>query len=153
MKKITVLLVAMLFVFGAFAQKINDKDVPKGIMDDFNNKYPTAEKVMWSKIDKRTVAEFKHDGDNARAEYENNYWQCVYWSVPEDACPYKIKEYIKEYYKGLVIIKTDILQTNTNENSYVITIGKKKKKATTELYFETTGSFKKKVDLTPEVKK
>ncbi len=152
MKKIAVLLVAMLIVIGSFAQKINDKDVPKGIMDDFNVKYPTAEKVMWSMDVKKYVAEFKHDDTDVKAIYENNYWQKTYWSVPLEYTPFKIKDYVNQYYAGYKIVKVDMVETNTNEKNYVAKVVKKKKESA-ELYFELAGTFLKKVDNTPEVKK
>jgi len=152
MKKITVLLVAMLFVFGAFAQKIADKDVPKNILDDFNNKYPTAVKVMWSKVDKKFIADFKHDDNDVSVEYDNSYWSRTYWNIPLEYTPFKIKDYIKQYYDGFKIIKIDLLETNTNEKNYVVKAVKKKKE-TVELYFELSGAFQKKVEKTPEVKK
>ena len=152
MKKIAVLLVAMLIVIGSFAQKISDKDVPKGIMDDFNTKYPTAVKVMWSKDDKKFIADFKHDDTDVKAIYENNYWQKTYWSVPLEFTPFKIKDYVNQYYVGYKIMKVDMVETNTNERNYVAKVVKKKKESA-ELYFELAGTFLKKIDNTPAVKK
>jgi hypothetical protein len=151
MKKIAVLLVSMLIVFGAFAQKLSDKDIPIGILNDLKNRYQTASNVQWSKDVEKLVAEFKNDGNNVRVEYLNSIWLQSYWNIPLEYMPMKIKDYISQYYAGFKIIKIDMLETNANEKSYVVKVVKKKKEFV-DLYFELTGSFQKKVDKN-EVKK
>ncbi len=151
MKKIAILFVSMLIVFGAFAQKLSDKDVPIGILNDFKNRFPSAEKVQWSKDNTKHVAEFKHEDNNVRVEYDNSVWYRTFWNIPAEYTPMKIKDYVNQYYTGYKITKIDMMETNAQEKSYVVTCVKKKKEVM-ELYFELTGSFQKKVDKN-EVKK
>lgn len=138
-------MIIMLMFIGAFAQKINEKDVPIGILNDLKTRYPSAEKVQWFKDNARFAAEFTNDGSKVRAEYENNYWFRTFWSIPLEYTPFKIKDYVAQYYAGFKIMKIDMLETNANERSYVVNV-QKKKKDEFDLYFELTGTFLKKID-------
>jgi len=59
MKKISVIMVALLFATFGFAQKMQKKNVPANLKSNFQKKYPQATAVKWDKEKQNYEASFK----------------------------------------------------------------------------------------------
>ena len=59
MKKISVIMVALLFATFCFAQKMQKKNVPANLKSNFQKKYPQATAVKWDKEKQNYEASFK----------------------------------------------------------------------------------------------
>lgn len=59
MKKISVIMVALLFATFSFAQKMQEKNVPANLKSNFKKSYPLATAVKWDKEKQNYEASFK----------------------------------------------------------------------------------------------
>jgi hypothetical protein len=123
-----------------YAQKLNPKDVPLQIANDFKGRFPEATGVKWQKEGKFLQAFFVNDGNKMVAEYDNNTWVKTKWIIPGNIAPTKIKEYVGKYYQGYKIKEIFFVDTNYSERDYEVEISKNKKDIT-RLIFDISCNF------------
>ncbi len=138
------LVFSLMLVFGisnfCFAQKIESKNIPAQLSNDFKSRFPEATNTKWLKEGKHLKALFTKDGNKMVAWYDNNTWVKTEWCIPNNIAPLKIKEYISKYYNGYKINEIGFVETINSEREYEAEISKKKKNVT-KLIFDISGNF------------
>ncbi|MFZ4414780.1 MAG: hypothetical protein ACOYOV_16970 [Bacteroidales bacterium] len=140
MKKINLFLLTMLISTVIFAQKLNVSDVAAQVTTDFKNRFPAAEKAIWSKDNALVKVNFINDGNSMELAYQNNNWLQTKWIIANEFAPQKIKEYTTQFYLGYKIKEIGFLDKNSGERIYEVVIIKKKKPNLT-LIFDTGNTF------------
>jgi len=141
MKKISLLLFALIMALAAIAQKKgNAKEIPPQVINDFKARFPSATKVKWEKDKEIIEAEFTNEGNKMEIEYLNNTWKKTEWMLKTDYTPEKIKEYIKQFYALYKIKEVAFTDNNMGERLYEVEIAKKKKERIV-LIFDISSNF------------
>lgn len=140
MKKISLLMVAILIAVSAFSQKSDGKEIPSQVLNDFKTKFPTATKVKWDKDKEKIEVEFINDETKMEVEYLNNAWKKTEWELKIDFTPQKIKDYVKQFYALYKIKEVNFTDNNAGERLYEVEIAKKKKDKLT-LIFDISSNF------------
>ena len=111
MKQLTVLIViTSSIIFTACGQK---KNVPEKVKTAFSQKFPKATKVEWGRENaKEWEAEFKMDGKNYSANYDNNgNWMETEYRVSENELPSAVKSTLSSKYASSKILVAEISET------------------------------------------
>jgi len=101
---------ASTMVFTACGQK---NEVPAKVKTAFNQKFPDATKVEWGRENaKEWEAEFKMDGKNYSANYDNNgNWMETEYRVSENELPSAVKSTLSSKYASSKILVAEISKT------------------------------------------
>ena len=96
--------------FTACGQK---KNVPAKVKTAFSQKFPNATKVEWGRENaKEWEAEFKMDGKNYSANYDNNgNWMETEYRVSENELPSAVKSTLSSKYASSKILVAEISET------------------------------------------
>ena len=96
--------------FTACGQK---NEVPAKVKTAFNQKFPDATKVEWGRENaKEWEAEFKMDGKNYSANYDNNgNWMETEYRVSEKELPSAVKSTLSSKYANSKILVAEISKT------------------------------------------
>lgn len=138
MKKVTMILAAVLFTFYSYAQKEQDKDVPASVKAALQSKYAEATAVEWKKEDGNLEAEFKIGKteysvvfDNAGKILETEV------EIEKDALPAAAKEYISKNHAGQKIKEAAKITDHKGVVTYEAEI------KGSDLMFDENGNFLK----------
>jgi hypothetical protein len=133
MKKISLSLSLMTFVFFAFSQKIDKSQVPETVKKMLEVKMNDTLTPAWEKVGEDFLASFTK-GEMKGQVFINSKgeWQKTVWILPYQYVPQKIKDHVHKAYEGFKVVKASI-QYRTDGDFYVIE-AKKKKVAETLLY-------------------
>ena len=140
MKKVVIMMAAGMISSCAFAQKIQDKDVPAAVKATFQKSYPSTKEVKWEKEGDKYEASFdvnkvdnsvlfNADGNIVETEVE----------IELNQLPSGILEYVKTHYSGQTV-KEGAKITNTKG---VVTYEAEIKGM--DLLFDSNGKFIKEV--------
>ncbi len=149
MKKINLFVLVMLLSTVLFAQKLTSNDVPAQTMNDFKNKFPSAEKATWEKNNEILKVNFINDANKMEVTYQNVNWQQTKWIMGVEYVPQKIKEYIAQFYIGHKVKEFSFIDKSSGERVYEVVIFKKKKD-NIKLLFDSNNTF---LRIDEEVKK
>ena len=99
-----------IMAFTACGQK---KNVPAKVKTAFSQKFPNATKVEWGRENaKEWEAEFKMDGKNYSANYDNNgNWMETEYRVSENELPSAVKSTLSSKYASSKILVAEISET------------------------------------------
>ncbi len=139
MRKISLVMLAILFSTFAFSQK-EGKEIPPQVINDFKAKFPSATKIKWEKNKEKIEAQFINDDSKMEIEYLNNAWKKTSYEFKFEYTPQKIKDYIKQYYALYKIKEVNFTDNNLGERLYEVEIAKKKKDKMT-LIFDINSNF------------
>lgn len=139
MKKISLIMLAILLSTFAFSQK-EGKEIPPQVINDFKAKFPAATKIKWEKNKEKIEAQFINDDTKMKTEYLNNAWKKTCYAFKIDYTPQKIKDYIIQYYGLYKIKEVNFTDNNLGERLYEVEITKKKKDKIT-LIFDISSNF------------
>ncbi|MEO6583553.1 MAG: PepSY-like domain-containing protein [Ferruginibacter sp.] len=101
MKKFAITIVAMFFAALAFAQKMQEKNVPANLKSSFHKMYPTAKDVKWDKEGEKYEASFDlNKKDNSvLMDAQGNILETEV-EMELNQLPTGILEYVKSHYAG-----------------------------------------------------
>lgn len=126
MRKISLIMLAILFSTFAFSQK-DGKEFPPQVINDFKAKFPSATKIKWNKDKEKIEAQFVNDDTKMKIEYLNNAWKKTSYTFKIDYTPQKIKDYVNQYYALYQVKEVNFTDNNLGERLYEVEIAKKKK--------------------------
>lgn len=140
--------------------KLSEKQVPKAVLAEFEEKYPDATNVTWAKkYDSYAVASFTTSGQQTSGKDHTAWfeWGTGKWNMTEVEMPYSmIPEAVKTAFEASAYSKSpwvrdnevDFLQRPDNtEALYVINVEKKESGVETEmeLYYTAAGVLVKEI--------
>lgn len=122
MKKCLLLLLVALGAMSCDDDDDNIKNIPEGVRSSFNERYPNAKQVEWEQKNGFYVADFRNDGCDTDAWFDNNgIWYMTETDVPFDALPEVVKSTFKSsQYGSWRVDDVDKLEKNGLELLYVI---------------------------------
>lgn len=95
---------ALGFSFTLNAQKLKTDDVPGDVTQSFTSEYPSAKLSFWALEDNQYVANFKDDGSNGKAYFQNDgTWIQTTYDVPTSEIPLSMTKYVTENYPNYEI--------------------------------------------------
>ncbi len=101
MKKLAIMIAAGLITSCAFAQKIQDKDVPTPVMATFKKDYPTIKEVKWEKEGDKYEASFDLNKiDNSVLFNASGSVVETEVEIELSQLPTGVLEYVKTHYTG-----------------------------------------------------
>ena len=140
--------------------KLSEKQVPKAVLAEFEEKYPDATNITWAKkYDSYAVASFTTSGQQTSGKDHTAWfeWGTGKWNMTEVEMPYSmIPEAVKTAFEASAYSKSpwvrdnevDFLQRPDNtEALYVINVEKKESGVETEmeLYYTAAGVLVKEI--------
>ncbi|MDD5571033.1 MAG: PepSY-like domain-containing protein [Bacteroidales bacterium] len=147
MKKIICLFALASFVTSSYcqnAQKVDEKDVPPQIIQQFKKTFADAKNTKWTKLENKFEAVLLHEDMNTVVQYgSTGDWQNTKWEMPVKYLSPQIDEYIKKKYADYKVKTLYLQDTQANVRFYIVTVEKKKEKI--ELYFGLDFAFVKQV--------
>lgn len=139
MKRLLILAICLIIGQFAFAQKINQSEVPASIIKIFKIKMTDSVSVTWEKSDIYYTARFTKSGLKANMIFsESAEWIWTRWELSSQYLPKKVKEYITSNYAGYKVLKA-IIEYKQGGEFYLVTL--KKKKETPILRFSIKNEF------------
>jgi hypothetical protein len=101
MKKLALLVVAVMITSLTFAQKMQEKEVPAPVKNAFQKQYPTASDVKWDKEGEKFEASFDlNKTDNSVLfDAQGNIFETEV-EIELNQLPKGVLEYVKANYKG-----------------------------------------------------
>lgn len=136
MKKIKIILVAMIAVSCANAAKKSEKDVPAVVQASLQKLYADAKDVTWENEDGNYEAEFKINNAKHSVLLDSiGDFLEVEEAINNNALPKNAKEYIATYYAGKAIEEAAKITNNKNVVTYEAEINHK------DLIFDNNGNF------------
>lgn len=138
MKHVMIMMAASLITGSAFAQKLQDKDIPASVKSAFSKAHPDAKEVKWEK-----------EGDNFEAEFEKGKTEQsvvinaqgnileTETEIAVSELPQKAKDYVNANYKGQTIKEAAKIVDAKGAVSYEAEIKGK------DLIFDAAGTFLK----------
>jgi hypothetical protein len=136
LKTIFTLILSVMLLNAATAQRISSKDVPAPVTAAFEKAYPDAKGVEWRKVDKYYKAEF----DQKAIEYGVTYdimgkLISNEVEISRNDLPQNIKDYANSHYAGKRLREATKVVTANGVESYQIDI------AGMEVSFDSKGNF------------
>jgi Putative beta-lactamase-inhibitor-like, PepSY-like len=135
-QKILLLLLIILTVTNANAQRCKMKDVPSEVSKSFKAAYPNIKKTYWGKEDSNYQVQFFSGIAPTAITYDslgNLLLSEIQISVKD--LPVEISDYMKKNYQDEVYV--DVLKINDIENNFSYEIHVKEM----ALYFDSKGNF------------
>jgi hypothetical protein len=125
---ILVIICAAFFNLNACGQ--TNKDVPENVKNAFTQKFPKATKVKWSKEnDKEWEAEFKMDGKEYSANFDNNgVWIETESEINSKDIPSVVKSTLDKEFAGYKVSESEVSET-ADGKAYEFELKKDGKKA------------------------
>jgi hypothetical protein len=144
MKKIFTTGIAVLFVSASFCQKVEESQVPSGVMNNFKARFANATGAKWEKEDTVYASEFLMNESPTEAEFnEKGDWLNTEWKISIDYTPKAIKDYVNTNYPKYKLKELSVTEFPVDGKLYVAEIATKKD--CYELYFSLKNEFKKAV--------
>lgn len=140
MKKLSFALSLVMLASCGFSQKLNEKDLPEGLVTSFQKQYPSASHVKWEK-----------EGANFEAEFDlNKVEQSVVFDtkgnmlemekeIQVSELPKGVAEYVTKMYKGAKIKEAAMITSSDGTVSYEAEI------KDMDILFDSEGKFMKEV--------
>jgi len=125
-KKLTTMLAAVLITTGAFAQKIQEKDVPAAVVTAFKTKFPTTTKTNWEKENTNEFeAEFKLNGEEVSANFDNTgKWLETETEIKTAALPAAVQATLNKDFAGYKIEEAAKIESAKDGNVFEAEIEK-----------------------------
>ncbi len=144
MKNLSILFLLFLFVFPAMGQGHEHQKVtvPETVLKTFQKDFPQAKDVEWGKEEDEFEAEFKINGVETSANYDQSGNRTeLEVDIKNSELPASAMNYIKEKYSGYQIKESARVTDNKNVMTFEVQVksGKEKK----ELVFDKDGKFLK----------
>ena len=135
---------------------LNPTDVPAAVLSTFEEQYPDADNVQWTKKDNYAVATFTKSGDTSGQQsawfaWDNGTWGMTEYEIPYSLLPddvrtaFEASEYAASPWR--YDREIDVLQRNETETLYVIEVEKNEAGTETEvdLYYTADGLLVKEI--------
>ena len=135
---------------------LNPTDVPAAVLSAFEEQYPDANNVQWTKKDNYAVATFTKSGDTSGQQsawfaWDNGTWGMTEYEIPYSLLPddvrtaFEASEYAASPWR--YDREIDVLQRNETETLYVIEVEKNEAGTETEvdLYYTSDGLLVKEI--------
>ena len=138
MRKLLLMMVAVMTASLTFAQKIQERDVPNLVMAAFQQEYPKAKETKWEMESPNYEAEFEME----EVEYSvlidaSGNLLDTEAEISIDALPSNVKEYVSKNYSGLKIKEAGRITDANGTVSYEAEVKGK------DLLFDSNGKFVK----------
>lgn len=136
MKKMTILLAAMLTLSLASAQNTQDKTIPAIVKTTFQKNYPAAKKIKWEKENGNYEAEFELKGTGYSVVFDTlgNIMETE-MEISVDSLPADAKAYVAKNHSGQKIKEVEKITDAKGTVTYKAEIKGK------ELIFDSNGNF------------
>ncbi|MBC8110213.1 MAG: PepSY-like domain-containing protein [Verrucomicrobia bacterium] len=140
MKKLTLILVIVLFSTLTFAQKLKKKDVPAEIKSAFQKQFPAAKRVKWTKEDSNFEAGFDQNDTEHSALFDaQGSLLATAFAIEATQLPSSVLEYLSTKYAGQRITEVSKITDAKGTINYEVKI------KDTDLIFDGEGKFIKEV--------
>lgn len=108
------------------AQSIKEADVPQAAMSQFQQKFPDAKKVEWSKESANEIeAEFKMNGQEMSANFSNTgEWLETETEIKEKDLPEAVKNTLKSQFADYDIEESEQVSTPEQSKAYEVELEK-----------------------------
>lgn len=115
--KNSIMILAVLAIFGLYACGQTGKVVPEKIKTSFAQKFPEASKVKW---DKENASEWEAEFMMGGKEYSANYssageWMETEYEIEESEIPADVKANLEKEFSGCKITESEISETATGK--------------------------------------
>lgn len=153
MKKIMfMLLVAAMMSNAANAQKISADKVPAAVSAAFKTKFSTAEKVKWEMENTEYEANFKLNGKEVSANFdETGKWLETETEIKVSDLPAAIQSTLKKDFAGFKVKEASKIESVKNGNGYEAEI--EKGEETFDVLFSADGKVLSKTKIEEKEKK
>ncbi len=108
------------------AQSMKDADVPQAVISQFQQKFPDAKKVEWSKESATEMeAEFKMNGEEMSANFSNTgEWLETETEMKEKDLPEAVKNALKSQFADYKVEESEKVATPQQSEAYEVEIEK-----------------------------
>jgi hypothetical protein len=127
---IKIVIPALAFVVtSAFAQKINDADVPTVVKDSFKEKFSSAKNVRWSKENESEFeAEFKTSVGKQSANFDmTGMWLLTETVIDQKTLPAPVMQTIKKEFSSYKIEEVERVETASQGTFFEVEMESKEK--------------------------
>jgi hypothetical protein len=140
MKKLTFLIITIIFSCLLQAQKLDASKVPDAVKKSFNNKYPGVENITWEKENGQYEASYKKDGQSRSAMFspDGTFTESEI-DIKVGDLPDAAAAYLRDHYKGMEIKEASKITRANGEINYEAAIKGK------DVIFDDKGKFLKTV--------
>ena len=140
MKKLALLVVAVMITSLNFAQKMQEKDVPAPVKNAFQKQYPTSSDVKWDKEGEKFEASFDLNkiDNSVLFDAQGNILETEV-EIELNQLPKGVLEYVKANYKGQKVKEAAKITDAQGKVTYEAEI------KGMDLLFDTNGKFIKEV--------
>lgn len=146
MKSMTIMVVCMLIVSCADAQKMNEKDVPANVKSGFSKKYPGAKVEKWEKEGNDYEAEFDLNKTESSAVFDaNGTFKELEQEIKRSELPKQASEYCAKNYAGYKLSEAAKITDASGKVSFEAEMSKGKEHF--DVIFDQNGNFIKKGDV------
>ncbi len=120
------MIAAVLITTVAFAQKIQEKDIPAAVVSAFKTKFPTTTKTNWEKENTNEYeAEFKLNGEEISANFDNTgKWLETETEIKTAALPANILATLNKDFGGYKIEEAAKIESAKDGNIFEAEIEK-----------------------------
>lgn len=145
MKKIVLVLLAVLPLMAGAQTKIKETAVPRSVLLALEKTYESYKVKTWYQAPGQYIAELVIDGQNGRSYFTaGGDWQYSTFPVKEEECPTLMNTYFVNNYPGYRIKSIDYVEEMNGDNYYRMTIIKKGiAENDCEMIFDTRGKLMK----------
>lgn len=145
MKKIVLVLLAVLPLVAGAQTKIKETAVPRSVLLALEKTYESYKVKTWYQAPGQYIAELVIDGQNGRSYFTaGGDWQYSTFPVKEEECPTLMNTYFVNNYPGYRIKSIDYVEEMNGDNYYRMTIVKKGiAENDCEMIFDTRGKLMK----------
>jgi hypothetical protein len=145
MKRIAILVVCVLAMGYAHAQKLQEKDVPSSVKDALNRKFPGATSIKWEREDNTFEASFKTGKEAFSTSFDQSgKWLETESDLKKDNLPKVVKAAIAKEFRGYKIEKAEKLETH---EGLLYEVELEKKEVSCEVQFTAEGKMVKKEEI------
>ena len=125
------------------AQSIREADVPQAVMSQFQQKFPDAKSVEWSKESASELeAEFKMNGEEMSANFSNTgEWLETETEIKEKDLPEAVKNTLTSQYADYKVEESEQVSTPEQSKAYEVEI--EKGETTLEVVLDPSGKVVK----------
>lgn len=150
--KTKLLIISAALLMSIFSYGQTEKNVPAVVKSSFTQKFPKATNVKWAKEnDKEWEAEFKMDGRNYSANFDNTgAWMETEYKISANEIPGAVKTAIA---KEFVSYKTDASEVSETAKGKVYEFVLSKGEEKMEAVFDPNGKLIKKLTIKEENEK
>ena len=138
MKKLLISTFAFLFVVACFGQKVDIKDVPSVVVEQFKKQYPSIEGAKWEKEKANFEVSFTHGGKHRSISYsaDGNLLETEV-AIDASEIPEKIMVYVRQQFGNKKVKEVSKITKANGNVTYEVEIAGK------ELFFDEQGNLVK----------